>query len=250
MQSCREPSILSLEPSPGAQDWERRLRDLAQGRDAWCPVCSPTAAQSVCWGWQAASPCAASCPPNAGLPSTFPSWLCPNEMFSYLPLTGLGPIQVSVFIQTLSLPPPFLLLEPPTRAAFCRTGAPPSPAPPCAHKPLCLREMGGFCAKARLKKKPSNPPRKIPMAQLHSWARNKAVLGALPSAISKAPSAQAPLPGVEGLRPSAAPISRAWQSKADLQREGSGSGAQCARRLRAAPCRLELPSPCDEAAQL
>lgn len=144
--------------SPGA---ELCRRELAQGRDVLHPGCSPTAAQSMCLGWRAASPPlppAASCPVSAGLPVLFHPGcgLCPNEMFSWVPLIGLGPVQVPLFIQ--SPHPPFTA---PATLQFCRTAALPSPAPPCARSPSAsakrqnsVQKPGG---KKPRKKKPGKP---------------------------------------------------------------------------------------------
>ena len=118
---------------------------------------------------------AASCPRNAGLPVIFHPGcgLCPNEMFSYVPVIGLGPVQVSLFIQAPS--PPLSLLEPPTSSAgrlLLR-----ALLLPALTAPLLQGNGRIFLSKSQKKKKPSNPPRKIPMAQLRSWARNKAAPG-------------------------------------------------------------------------
>lgn len=151
------------------------------------------------------SPPAASCPPNTGLPVIFHPGceLCPNEIFSYVPLIGLGPIQVSLFIQTLSSS----CFAVQAAHQFCRMATPPSPVPPSAHSPSASGQWDDFVLKPGKKKKekrrPATSQEKFPWLSC-TGARNKAALGTSPSAISKAASAQAPLPGIEGLGPSAA----------------------------------------------
>lgn len=139
-------------------------------------------------------------------------------MFSYIPLIGLGPVQVSLFVQTVA---PFCCSSHPQDSCSSE------PYCPLRSQPFCLREVGGFCPKAREKKiKPSNLPRKMPMAELHFWARSTAAPGTSPSAVSKAASARAPLPGTDVLGPLAVLNSPAQQSGAPLRREVSGPGAE------------------------
>lgn len=111
LQGAQHPLPATQSLSPGRS----RGCDLAQGRAGLCPVC-PT--KHVLGLASCPSPPAASCPPNTGLPVIFHPGceLCPNEMFSSVPLTGLGPVQVPLFIQTLS-PLTVLLLKLPTSPA-------------------------------------------------------------------------------------------------------------------------------------
>lgn len=113
-----------------------------------CPVCPMKHVLGLA---SCPSPPAASCPPNTGLPVIFHPGceLCPNEMFSYVPLIGLGPIQVSLFIQTLSSS----CFAVQAAHHFCRTATPPSPVPPSAHSPSASGQWDDFVLKPGKKKR-------------------------------------------------------------------------------------------------
>lgn len=70
-------------------------------------------------------------------------------MFSYVPLIGLGPIQVSLFIQIRSPPCFHCSSLPPVLQDGCSS----DPCSSLCSQPFCFREMGGFRPKARKKKK-------------------------------------------------------------------------------------------------
>lgn len=175
----------------------------------------------MCWGWRAASPRpppTASCPCNAGLPVIFHPGcrLCPNEMFSYVPLIGLGPVQVSLFIQTQSPPCFHCSSLPPVLQDGCSS----DPCSSLCSQPFCLREMGGFCPKARKKKKsPATCQEKFPWLSCTLGPGARQPRGLCCELFPKLPLHGQAMPGTESLGPSAALIGQAGQSKVDSQRE-------------------------------